>query len=290
MSAETTPQMTAEEKAKKDREEAEAKVRKAAEVIDGEVLKKSLDALTAIAGAASSGRQEQLLLKAGNKSISEAERGELIGLLSGHRAGSLENEVDQRLGGADLKKSIDVSKHLTGLHGETQNIMRLFGKRLDGVAEQSLEATAILAKSQMEGLKGIVQIGQRLTALEQTLATWGRQPSRTASNGPNGPGGQGGQGGQGGNNVVPLNKGFGGASAQRDNTGGGDGQGDGLDFEATTDVLEQMHEASIKKGMNGRAECGESLETAMASWTGEKVLSAPMADEVRRFAKSMRRG
>ena len=236
-----------------------------AQVADDDLVK-SMDALDAIIANSKVNRQQDLLTKASNGSITAEERAELAKSLTGDEQTETEALVKglQRENDEEFAKAIDASSFLETFHGDLVKALESVSSRLEKSEAARDESFFVLAKGLRDlGRVALVQ-GQQIRGLTEALQSWGRAPER-------GPRSMG---------AGPLAKSFGTEPAAQ---GGPEAQGSNLTKGMILRTLNRWTEEAFTKGDSMR---GEALNTAVVRFESSNQIDPGLLDEVRKSVQA----
>lgn len=233
-----------------------------------DALEKALEKLNDLAKSEKDEKNE-LMAKSMKEELSEEESARLITLLKG---GKGEDKTLAKSATANLTPesnsavaaAVDVSDYLNAFN--TGNI-----GALETLADTIEKSDARNHEVQLAMAKAIVSVGNLVKSLVADVNSWASQEAAPP------------QGARTPAQAVqqvaqPLNKSMAGAPPA----------GDVISKGEALELLDSMHQESLKKGMGGRAACGEDLNNAIAKYEMTSKMSKSLIDEMKAYRATKR--
>lgn len=232
------------------------KMEKSQKDLSADDLEKSLDKLSEFAQSNDGeSRKNSLLQKAMEGELEKSEREELFGLMGGATTEETPESHSETIAKSmneneTLQKALDVSDYLREQHDE-------LCKSLGHLAEYQEQSEARQHEFNLILAKAVSDTGQLVKAMSTKLGVIASQPVRGPKS-------------KMGPQAQPLQKSFGGQPPE----------GEQLSKSLVLDALDEMHQESLEKGMDGRTVRGESILNAIAKYENTNMLSKSMLAEV----------
>lgn len=239
------------------------KAEKSVSVLTEEELRKSLSGLEAYISA-TSGRKDELMRKSLAGEIDAAGEAELAALLQPQTAPNFVKSLDPAAD-ESLQKSLDVSDYLTQLHDGIFTYCKELSESVQKSSTTTEKTNHIFAKS-------LLSIGR---CVEQLMSQGDMAKSQSTVRVPvpvRGPRAMGVQGAQ------PLEKSMAGQGASQ------------LGKNDVLDILDEMHKSAFENGREGKALCGEDLNSAITKFEQLNRISPALQQELLQFRAARRNG